>query len=101
MSTPCADFVTDSDLQLVVKVLGTSWTELGQTLGFMRWELENISLTSQSVAQAGERMLTQWQTLHSRNATFFTLLGSLELVQRKDIVDELVAARMAGEGLDL
>lgn len=82
-------------------VLGKSWRELGQTLGFTPKELQRFSLSSDSVTQAGERMLKKWQTLHEKTATFFNLLGALEIVQRRDIADELVAARMADDGISL
>lgn len=80
--------------------LGSSWIELGQTLGFSRQELESFSLRAKSVhRKAGERMLREWQTLHSHNATFFALLGALEIIQRKDIANNLMTAKMAGEGI--
>ena len=85
---------------MVSKNLGTSWVELGQTLGFSGPELESFSLRVKAVhSKAGERMLREWQTLHRHNATFFALLGALEIIQRRDIADSLVAARMAGEGI--
>ncbi len=82
-------------------MLGKSWQELGQTLGFTRKELQRFSLSSDSMAQAGEKMLRKWQTMHTRTATFFGLLGALEIVQRRDIADELVAARMEDDGISL
>ena len=85
----------------MVKVLGNSWEELGKTLGFSRLELERFSLTSHSTSCAGKKMLEEWQTLHSKSATFYALLGSLEIIQRRDIADDLVATRMIGDGLDL
>lgn len=89
------EYVTDEDINQVLKVLGPSWKELGQTLGFSQLELEHFSLTtSNSLAYAGKKMLEEWQTLRNRNATFFALLGALEIIQRRDIADELVAARM-------
>ena len=95
-----ADYVTDKDIEVVSKNLGTSWVELGQTLGFSGPELESFSLRVKAVhSKAGERMLREWQTLHRHNATFFALLGALEIIQRRDIADSLVAARMAGEGI--
>ena len=95
-----ADYVTDQDIEVVSRDLGTSWVELGQTLGFSGPELESFSLRVKAVqSKAGERMLREWQTLHRHNATFFALLGALEIIQRRDIADSLVAARMAGEGI--
>lgn len=88
------EYVTDEDINQVVKVLGHTWMELGQTLGFSRLELERFSLTSHSASCAGKKMLEEWQTLHKKNATFFALLGALEIVQRRDIADELAAMRM-------
>lgn len=75
-------------------MLGGSWMELGQTLGFSQLELERFSLTSRSAVYAGQKMLEEWQTLHKKNATFYALLGALEIVQRRDIADELAAIRM-------
>lgn len=67
--------------------------ELGQTLGFSQLELERFSLTSPNALCAGMKMLEEWQTLHKKNATFFALLGALEIIQRRDIADELSALR--------
>lgn len=94
--------MTDGDINQVLKVLGPSWKELGRTLGFTQLELEHFSVTtSHSPSYAGKKMLEEWQTLHNRNATFFSLLGALEIIQRRDIADDLVAARMGDEGFDL
>lgn len=82
-------------------MLGQSWKDLGQTLGFNQMELERFSLTYGTVSHAGKKMLEEWQTLHNKNATFFALLGALEIIQRRDIADDLVAARMTGDGADL
>lgn len=99
MSLP-ADVVTDEDIEIVLATLGASWQELGQTLGFSKRELERFSLTSQSLNDAGEKMLREWQSVHTQNATFFALLGALEIVHRREIADQLVAARMTGgEGI--
>ena len=95
-----ADIITDEDIEIVLATLGTSWQELGQALGFSQRELEKFTLTSQSFSDAGEKMLREWQSVHSQNATFFALLGALEIVQRREIADQLVAARMTGgEGI--
>ena len=88
--------MTDQDISVVLKHLGASWAELGQILGFSRTELERFS---RSHNKAGEQMLLEWMNVHSRNATFFALLGALEIVQRRDIADELIASRMAGDGI--
>ena len=96
------EYVTDEDINQVLKVLGPSWKDLGQTLGFSQLELEHFSLTtSHSLSYAGKKMLEEWQTLHNRNATFFALLGALELIHRRDIADDLVAARMGTDGFAL
>jgi hypothetical protein len=88
-----AEYVTDEDICRVAKVLGHSWMELGRTLGFSQLELERFSLTSPNALSAGMKMLNEWQTLHKKNATFYALLGALEIVQRRDIADELAALR--------
>lgn len=98
-SSSLADFVTDEDISLVCKSLGLSWKELGQTLGFSQMELECFSLEAphpppKGYAHTGRRMLGEWQTLHNKHATFSALLGALEIVHRRDIADDLVAARM-------
>lgn len=95
--------MTDEDITEVLKVLGSSWKELGQTLGFSQLELERFSLDSHplELCYAGKKMLEEWQTLHSKNATFFALLGALEIIQRRDIADDLVAARMGSGGFAL
>ena len=96
------DYVTDEDITRVLQVLGPSWKELGQTLGFTQLELEHFSITtSHSLCYAGKKMLEEWQTLHNRSATFFALLGALEIIQRQDIADNLVAARMEKDGFAL
>lgn len=101
MSPSPTDLLTDSDLDVVVRVLGKSWMELGQTLGFTRKELQRFSLSSVSNASAGELMLKKWLSMNSKTATLFGLLGALEIVQRRDIADELVAARMQDDGISL
>ena len=82
-------------------MLGSSWQELGKTLGFSQVELERFCLMSCSVSYAGKKMLEEWQNLHNRNATFSALLGALEIIQRRDIADDLVAVRMVGSGCDM
>ena len=87
-------------MSLVVKLLGSSWKELGETLGFSQLELECFSIEAphpppKGHAHATRRMLGEWQTMHSRHATFSALLGALEIVQRRDVADDLVASRMA------
>ncbi len=101
VSVAIGDLITESDLNIVISVLGESWQELGQTLGFTRKELQRFSLSTESTAKASEKMLRKWQTLHAKTATVFGLLGALEIVQRRDIADELVAARMADDGISL
>ncbi len=101
ISVAIGDLITDADLSLVVSVLGESWQELGQTLGFTRKELQRFSLSTNSTSEAGGKMLRKWHTLYAKTATVFGLLGALEIVQRRDIADELVAARMADDGISL
>ena len=74
---------------------------LGQTLGFSRTELERVAVTSKTHVSAGRHMLEEWKTLYKNNATFFALLGALEIIQRRDIADDLVAERMCSGGIDL
>lgn len=111
------DFATEEDLKIVSENVGTSWLELGQILGFSRAELERFtrtamegdSLSKMATEEGGSAavlnkvaaraMLCEWQMVHSQNATFFALLGALEIVQRRDIADSLISARMAGEGI--
>ena len=103
-SSPTAedsDLISEEDIEVVAGQLGASWAVLGQMLGFTRSELEQFSLGSPSVRQTVETMLREWQILHRQNATFFALLGALEIIQRSDIADDLVAFRMAGDGIDL
>lgn len=77
-------------------MLGSSWKELGQTLGFSQLELERLSLSSPSVVYVGRKMLQEWEALINKNATFSALLGALEIIQRRDIADDLVSARLIG-----
>ena len=44
---------------------------------------------------AAQCMMEEWKTLYKQNATFFALLGALEIIQRRDIADELVNSRMS------
>lgn len=91
--------MTDEDINKVLMVLGSSWRDLGETLGFSKQELERFSLTTHpvSASYAGKKMLEEWQTLHNKNATFFALLGALEIIQRRDIADSLVISRLGGD----
>ena len=93
------DLVTDNDVDLVLRNLGPSWSTLGPFLGFKQREVDNFSLTSNSLADAAEKMLREWQTLNGHKATFFSLLNALEQAKRKDIADELIAVRMSGDGI--
>ena len=91
---PPIEFVTDEDINRILKMLGSSWKELGRTLGFSKLELERLSVSSSSVVYAGKKMLQEWQALLRRNATFYALLGALEIIQRRDIADDLVSSRL-------
>ena len=86
-------------MDLVLRNLGPSWSELGPFLGFSQHEVDKFSLTSNSLTDAAEKMLREWQTLSGHKATFFSLISALEQVKRKDIADELVAVRMSGDGI--
>ena len=81
--------------------LGAAWPVLGQALGFSRTELERIAMVSKTHLSAARSMMQEWKTLYKQNATFFALLGSLEIIQRRDIADDLVASRMRGVGINL
>lgn len=96
---PLSDFVTEEDIGLVSRSLGSSWAELGQILGFSQAELERLSASAHR--RAGEEMLRKWRTVHPQNATFFALLHALEIIQRRDIADGLLAVRMAGDGISI
>jgi hypothetical protein len=96
-----ADYITSEDIQVVCIQLAAAWPVLGQALGFSRTELERIAMVSKTHLAAAEHMLQEWKTLYKQNATFFALLGSLEIIQRRDIADDLVAARMHGVGINL
>jgi len=85
--------VSDEDLNCVVKMLGYSWKELGQTLGFSQVELERIAISFPAPSHAGRKILQEWQSLVNKNATFSALLGALEIIQRRDIADDLVHSR--------
>ena len=86
---------------MVCVQLDATWPVLGQALGFSRTELERIAMVSKTQVSAARKMMEEWKTLYKQNATFFALLGSLEIIQRRDIADDLVAARMCGIGIDL
>ena len=47
----------------------------------------------------GEKMLREWMSVRGVNARLFSLLSALEIIQRKDVADSLIAARMVGPGL--
>ncbi len=89
-----SDYVTDNDIDRAVKMLGSSWRELGQTLGFSQVELERVTISFPLPAHAGKKMLQDWQRLLNKNATFPALLGALEIIQRRDIADDLAQARL-------
>lgn len=105
----------------VAKTLGHSWKELGHLLGFSDEELKKFSfrrsivslpaLTSTQEVQShsgghgafqqtpGERMLREWLSIRGINARLFSLLSALEIIQRRDVADSLIAARMVGPGV--
>ena len=58
-------------------------------------------MLSKTHLAAGRKMMEEWKTLYKQNATFFALLGALEIIQRRDIADDLVASRMCGVGINL
>lgn len=47
----------------------------------------------------GERMLREWLSIRGINARLFSLLSALEIIQRRDVADSLIAARMVGPGV--
>ena len=94
------EYITEEDIQLASKDLGASWHELGQILGFNKTELVKLSQNASSAkVKPTTLLLREWKTLHSQNATFFALLRALEIVQRRDVADNLVTARMRGDGV--
>ena len=98
-TTPPVECITEEDIQLASKDLGASWYELGQILGFNKMELEKLSQSAVSgKVKAATLLLREWKTLHPQNATFFALLRALEIVQRRDVSDNLVTVRMLGGG---
>lgn len=97
----CADYITSEDIEVVCVQLEAAWPVLGQALGFSRTELERIAMVSKTHLSAAQSMMEEWKTLYKQNATFFALLGALEIIQRRDIADDLVASRMRGVGISL
>ena len=95
------DYITSEDIEVVCFQLGSSWPVLGQTLGFSHTELERVAMVSKTHLSAAHKMLEEWKTLYKQNATFFALLGALEIIQRRDLADDLVASRMHGVGINL
>ena len=47
----------------------------------------------------GEKMLREWLSVRGVNARLFSLLSALEIIQRRDVADSLIAARMVGPGV--
>ena len=47
----------------------------------------------------GEKMLREWLGVRGVNARLFSLLSALEIIQRRDVADSLIAARMVGPGV--
>lgn len=47
----------------------------------------------------GERMLREWLSSRGVEARLFSLLSALEIIQRRDVADSLIAARMVGPGM--
>jgi len=95
------DYITNDDIKVVCQPLGSSWPVLGQTLRFSRTELERVAMTSKTHLSAAKHMLEEWKTLYKQNTTFFALLDALEIIQRRDIADVLVASRMGRDGITL
>lgn len=115
------ELVTVDDIVTVAKTLGHSWRELGHLLGFTDEELRkfairrsNVSLPAIISAQEGQpqpgshivftqspgdRMLREWLSTQGTNARLFSLLSALEIIQRRDVADSLIAARMVGPGV--
>lgn len=96
-----SDYITSEDVEVVCIQLDAAWPVLGQALGFSRIELERIAMVSTTQLSAARKMMEEWKTLYKQNATFFALLGALEIIQRRDIADDLVASRMCGVGINL
>lgn len=102
--------------------MGHSWKELGHLLGFSDEELKKFSIRHSNVSlpalissqegqsqtgvqitlhhqSPGERMLREWLSVRGINARLFSLLSALEIIQRRDVADGLIAARMVGPGV--
>lgn len=116
-----SELVTVDDIVTVAKTLGHSWKELGHLLGFTDEELRkfsfrrgNVSLPTLISSQEGqsqprghvtsqqspgEKMLREWLSVRGINARLFSLLSALEIIQRRDVADSLIAARMVGPGV--
>lgn len=115
------ELVTVDDIVTVANALGHSWKELGHLLGFSDEELRKFSIQRSNVSlpaiitsqdgqsqsggqivtqqSAAERMLREWLSIRGVNARLFSLLSALEIIQRRDVADSLIAARMVGPGV--
>ena len=116
-----SELVTVDDIVTVAKTLGHSWKELGHLLGFSDEELRKFSFQRSNVSlpvlissqeghsqsrdhvtshqTPGEKMLREWLSVRGINARLFSLLSALEIIQRRDVADSLIAARMVGPGV--
>lgn len=172
----CTELANEGDIQVISSLLGKSWWDLGEILGFSNSELHGIfatsalstipdspdtspgpsskdegrrrssffakedsypipkSLSISSIASSmsstgrssvstsrlirkmrqdpfltpvlsipsnlppGERLLLQWQSDQGDEATLTCLISALELIQRRDIADNLIKSRVEGEG---
>lgn len=91
--------MSDSDVEMVLRHLGPSWTDLAPQFGFSEQDVENFCRTCVDLTEAADQMLREWKTQNGHKATLFSLLAALEQAGRKDIADELVAVRMCGDGI--
>ena len=116
-----SELVTVDDIVTVARTLGHSWKELGHLLGFSDEELRKFSFHRSNVSlpvlissqeghsrsgdhvtsqqTSGEKMLREWLSVRGVNARLFSLLSALEIIQRRDVADSLIAARMVGPGV--
>jgi len=111
-----SELVTVDDIIVVANTLGHSWKELGHLLGFSDDELRKFSIRRSIVSlpaitntnnqeqnfneqSPGERMLREWLSSRGVEARLFSLLSALEIIQRRDVADSLIAARMVGPGM--
>ena len=56
------------------------------------------ALSIPSTLPPGERLLLQWQSDQGDEATLTCLISALELIQRRDIAENVIKSRVEGQG---